>query len=298
MKKVQRLGGVTRSCHVIRHQRPAPHWGDDIVLPITMVKLWIRRFGKMGGQHEWFYDLLALYRVTLNGQLFLLMLIERLTEAGFDVFYGNTDGITARVEPNREGDFYEICNAWQLELGFELEYTKIEKMMLRDVNNYTLRTTEGYTKEKGEFIRKPRIGKKLDAPIVAKAIGEWFYNDTPIKDTVKASKDITDFCMSGKVGHQFDCVLHTVEPDETGNPTKIETELQRVNRYYAGTGPKAGTLLKKNKHTGRFNNMLKHSQVAIINDYSDPPEIPVNYTYYINRAERILAVFNSQQTLF
>ena len=249
-------------------------------------------FGKMGGEHEWFYDLEALYKVTINGQLFLLMLIERLTEAGIDVFYGNTDGITSIVKLEQEEEFYRICKEWEEELHLELEYVEIEKMMLRDVNNYTLRTTSGYIKEKGDFLRNPPLGKNVDARIVAKATHEWFYNGTPIGDTILNEKNLFQFMMTGKVGDQFDAVAHTLTEGEL-----VEIPLQHVNRYYAAKDQGAVTLLKKRKKDNGFENLLNLSQVYICNDYKNPL-IPINHDYYINRTRRLLASFETQQKLF
>lgn len=251
-------------------------------------------FGKMGTENEWFYDLEALYKVTINGQLFLLMLIEDLTMAGINVFYGNTDGITAIVTPTQEAEFYRICDQWQQKLSLELEYTEIERMMIRDVNNYTLRTTTGYTKEKGDFVCNPPLGKKVDAQIIPIAIREWFYNDVPIDTTIKAEESIKNFIMTGKVGDQFNAVFHTIASD---NHQLTEIPLQRVNRYYASNSAGSGSLLKKRKSDDGLENMLKLSQVHICNDFTQPM-LPINRQYYINRANRLIAAFQIQQSLF
>jgi DNA polymerase elongation subunit (family B) len=42
-------------------------------------------FGKTLFEHHWLYDPLVGLRVTINGQLYMLMLIEKLTLAGFKV---------------------------------------------------------------------------------------------------------------------------------------------------------------------------------------------------------------------
>lgn len=47
-------------------------------------------FGSLGDEYSWLRDEYALYRVTVNGQLLLLMLIDRLEQIGAQFFYANT----------------------------------------------------------------------------------------------------------------------------------------------------------------------------------------------------------------
>lgn len=47
-------------------------------------------FGKTGDQYSWIFDNKAMLSVTLNGQLFLLMLIERFNETNIEVISANT----------------------------------------------------------------------------------------------------------------------------------------------------------------------------------------------------------------
>lgn len=87
----------------------------------------------MGNEHHWLYDLKAMYEVTLNNQLFLLMLIEKLEQAGIHVFYANTDGVNAFVGKDQEQKYYEICQWWQNYTGFVLDYEDYKKCIIRDV---------------------------------------------------------------------------------------------------------------------------------------------------------------------
>ena len=60
-------------------------------------------FGLLNFNNYWLYDPKAAVSVTINGQLYLLMLIEALTSNGFEVISANTDGVTAKVPKDREG---------------------------------------------------------------------------------------------------------------------------------------------------------------------------------------------------
>lgn len=54
-----------------------------------------------------------MYQVTINGQLFLLMLIEKLELAGIHVISANTDGIVSII-PNDKFELYcNLCHEWE-----------------------------------------------------------------------------------------------------------------------------------------------------------------------------------------
>ncbi len=90
----------------------------------------------MGNEYHWLYDLKALYETTLNGQLFLLMLIETLELNDIPVFYANTDGVNAMVPEDKIELYEEICSNWEEYTGFDLDLVDYDKCIIRDVNNY------------------------------------------------------------------------------------------------------------------------------------------------------------------
>ena len=55
-------------------------------------------YGNLINEYSWLYDPKAAMKITMNGQLMLAMLSERLTDAGMRVDSVNTDGITAIVK--------------------------------------------------------------------------------------------------------------------------------------------------------------------------------------------------------
>lgn len=271
-----------------------------IVVTADALKIVINAiFGKMGGKHEWLLDVEALYSVTIPGQLYLLVLIERLTLAGIDVFYGNTDGITAILTTEQEVEYMRICNEWEKEFGFDLEFVDIDRMLLRDVNNYTCRLSNGKIKEKGAFVTTPLIHKQIDSLIIPKAIRAWFYDGTPVGDFIKSGKSIGDYVMTVKIGSQFKPIYRTIG-NNTSGPFVHDEPVQRVNRYYAGAGSKAGALLKKKTVKGKstYQTLLSESAVVLINDWNKHDNIPMNYQYYIHRAMKIVDTFlmNKNQT--
>lgn len=126
-------------------------------------------------------------RVTINGQLFLLMLVEMLNSAGFKILSANTDGITAqmRVGQGYEGALASVIQIWEKATGYALERTDYTVYARRDVNSYVACKADGKIKTKGAF--HPDTGKG-DGLIVKRAAVAFLTKGIPIAKTVGAAK--------------------------------------------------------------------------------------------------------------
>lgn len=254
-------------------------------------------FGKTLFEHHWLYDPLVGLRVTINGQLYMLMLIEKLTLAGFKVISANTDGLVTLV-PNEKLDTYQTkCNEWCKETKFDLEFTEYTKYVRRDVNNYITIKTDGKTKEKGEFLQYEHLALRqgIDKPIISKALYNYFVNGTAIESTIYNEKDIYSFCTAKKVDDKFVNEFHTLE----NNLHKIE-ELQRSVRFYISTN--GGTLYKVDRQNNKYINYCVNRKVTILNNnliQKDIKDYNIDYGYYIKEANKIIdEIINPQLSLF
>ena len=257
--------------------------------------------GKTLNKNHWLYDPLVNVRVTINGQLYILMLIERLSLEGFKTISANTDGITTLVPKDREDEYYEICKTWEKETSYELEYAYYKTYARRDVNNYIAIKTDGEVKTKGIFIydfpsrfsnMTDPLNKGWDKPIVSKALCEYFVNGTPIRDTIYDSNDIYDFCVARRIGDDFANEFHDIVNGEH----KI-TKLQKSVRYYLSTN--GGTLLKE-KEDGTKTNYEANKRVTIFNDYveKDMKDYNIDYAYYVHHTQKIIdEIINPQLSL-
>ncbi|HKL13700.1 MAG TPA: hypothetical protein VJ907_08850 [Halanaerobiales bacterium] len=258
--------------------------------------------GKTLNKNHWLYDPLVNLKVTVNGQLFLLMLIERLSLKGFKTISANTDGITVIVPKDKEDLYYKICKNWEKDTRYELEYAYYKLYARRDVNNYIAIKTNNEIKTKGIFISDlPKrfsnmtdpLNKGWDKPIVSKALHDFFTEGVPIKDTITNCKDIHQFCIAKKTGDDFANEYHKIEDGQY----TIE-KLQNSVRYYISTI--GGTLLKR-KENGEVTNYESKYRVTIFNNYieKDIKDYNINYTYYINSAQKVLdEIINPQLSLF
>lgn len=251
-------------------------------------------FGKMGSEKSFLCDKKAMYQVTINGQLFLLMLIEKLELAGIHVISANTDGIVTIVPRELEQTADDICHWWEKHLGLELEFTYYTKYVTEGVNSYLTVKRGGSSKFKGRMNPKmflEDLSKGYNSPIVAKCVTEYFINGTPVMETLRNAKSILDFCRTQNVNHKYRLEFtHVVDG-------KIRTDVvQRNTRFYiSSTG---GTLMKvesmgwneRNEEQVKKSSLCAGQRVSICNivDDTDISELNVNYLYYYNEAMVII----------
>jgi hypothetical protein len=259
-------------------------------------------FGKLGFEGSFLYDLKAMFQVTINGQLYLLMLIEMLILEGFEVISANTDGIITLVPKNKEEKYYAICKQWEAKLNFTLEYTFYSKYVRRDVNNYLALTTDGKLKSKGVFYQDIDLRRGYDSPVIAYTLKAYFLDGINIDSFLKNHPDIYDFCISEKMGGQF-------KAEYDGKP------IQKSVRYYVST---SGGKLKKYKIKNNedvseesedgFNIKLDEKQVTdlvagktvmLFNQYEKKANYDIDYNFYIQLANKIIyEIIKSENVLF
>lgn len=257
-------------------------------------------YGNLINEHSWLFDRKAAMSITVNGQLFLLMLAEMLTKIGCKVISANTDGVTCVVPKNKVDEHQKVCNEWCEISKMSLEHTEYIKIIRYAVNDYIAikkgfheakeEEKDYYIKEKGLFITNTRIGKGLSPLIIPRALKKYFVFGEPIEKTVKESTDIKEFLMSEKTGKQWN-VEHNGLPQ------------QRVNRFVASRN--APYLLKwklwkdeYGKEIHQYSNMLVDSGVVILNDLQDLKSIEyykLNYPYYLSQIRKIIEEIEPRQ---
>ena len=237
--------------------------------------------GKMQQEVSWMYDPFNVFKIRINGQLILLMLVDRLLELGCEIIQVNTDGVVYRAKNGlREGIQEAISEVEHItQLGFESD--EYEAFYQYAINDYFGVLKNGEIEEKGMFITKTKLGKGLSPVVIPKAVITYFTKKTPVAEFVKKDKDIRDFLMSQAVDKKFK-VVHGDKP------------VQRINRFYASTD---GAYLFKGAALQELSNMLTKSGVTILNKFDDLPieDRKINYRYYISEATKIIADFTEQQ---
>lgn len=282
--------------------------GDKVTADVLKIVINSGIFGKMGFENSPAYDTKAMISVTIQGQLYLLMLIELLTLEGFQVISANTDGVVSIVPKNRENEYHAVCDKWSTLTGFNLEYTMYDKYIRRDVNNYmALKTGDGPVnkrlKQKGSFnpkLYEEDLRKGFNKPIVAIAVNNYYLYDTPIMDTITSSKDIYDFCVALKASDKFVLELNTIKGTEVAI-----TKLSKNIRYYVSKGYKEEGLLMKNDVTlaegaGRKRiNVVSGRTITIFNEFFEHDSFEdynVDYGYYYTETKKIINAIEAGST--
>lgn len=246
-------------------------------------------YGKYGSDTFFLYDPKAMYQVTLNGQLSLIMLIEELEHNGIEVFSANTDGITAYFHKDLEPVYDKICKDWEEYTKLNLEYSYYDEIYMRNANNYFVIKDKKIYKEKGYFSTGFDPMQGFDKPIIPDAIKEYFLNRIPVRQTIEEHKDILDFTTCQNKDKKFHYLYKFIV-----NGEYKEERFDQALRYYASKG--GGLLVKtegKKNKKGKFEEeaMIANQNVTLINDVTAPYplENPIDYDYYVKQA---IAVIN------
>lgn len=257
-------------------------------------------YGKSNDVNSFLYDPKFTMQITLNGQLLLTMLAERLAQfIDGEILQINTDGITVRMRKEDIDGYMRICDIWEQETKLNLEFAEYSKMVIRDVNNYLAVDVKGKVKYKGAFEvdkvvgSEPAYHKDNSFRIIPLAISEYFTKGISIETTIKNHRNIYDFCGRQKFTKDSYGQIHYLKDDE-----QISVKQQKNVRYYISN--KGATFYKYyNKGTNEVIN--KGYQVTIFNNFVDKKweDYNINYNFYIKEAMKIVdEIEDKQSTLF
>ena len=228
----------------------------------------------------------------MNGQLLLLMLAEKIVQAGGKIKQLNTDGILYLFDKNKKEELDNILSTWEKQTQLELETDKFERFYQFAINDY-IGVLDGYSetknpkliKQKGMFISRTSLGKGMQAMIIPKALNEYFVNGIPIENTIKNCTDINDFITYQKVSKEFS--------------VEYNGELvSHINRYYVSRlCPYLFKCKVKDGVRSGYINMLKGHGVKIVNNLDEITKFPtdIDYSYYIGECQKIINQFECQQ---
>jgi len=92
-------------------------------------------YGKSNDVNSFLYDPKYTMQTTVNGQLLLTMLAEKLVDMipNLQILQINTDGITVKIKKGDIWKYQELCKSWENLTKLNLEYVEYSKMVIRDV---------------------------------------------------------------------------------------------------------------------------------------------------------------------
>ena len=258
-------------------------------------------YGLSNDKNSFLYDPEFTMRITINGQLTLMMLYEMIMEAIPDAIplLQNTDGIETIIPKKDKDKYMEICKQWEEITNFNLEHDEYKKIILADVNNYIAINKDDKAKCKGRFeFENLALHKNKSKLVIPKAIYEYFVNNILPEDYLKINKNILDYSIGSKTNGGWQVTSNGIINGEK----KIEN-LQKINRYYISNhGIK---MLKVNKNDGRIIQLEAGQWLQTVYNKMETKEwdaYDINTKYYIQTIEKeinnILGISSNQLELF
>ena len=184
-------------------------------------------YGDSGNFFSPFFDLKYLLGTTINGQLLLCMLAERVMQVpGIELIQINTDGITVRIPRDQIATFEALTKQWEKYTCLELEQARYKRMWIRDVNNYVAEYEDGKCKLKGAYWYPATLKdydgqwhKDFSGMVIQKSVHTALIHGIDPADMVRSCCDPFDFMMRGKA-------------DSGGKLFIGDVPQQRITRYY------------------------------------------------------------------
>lgn len=255
-------------------------------------------FGKTGSEYSWQYDMAVMYKITIGGELKLMMLLEALEIRNFEIVSVNTDGVVVHYPEEREKDLQKISDWWQKETKFVLEDTYYSSIVFANVNGYMAFVTdhEGnfqYLKCKGVFTIDNDYHQDSSQRIVAIALKEYYQNGVPVKEVIrnigyefvnskgeKEKTSIYDYCIARKSTYKSEYHIH----NEYGDKHLKD----KVIRYYiANTTDKLIKKYVKGKAVGKTQALNKGYHIQMFMDYEEKEDYNIDFNYYENECRKI-----------
>jgi hypothetical protein len=247
--------------------------------------------GKMQQETSWMYDPFSVFKIRINGQLVLLMLVDILLQYNCKIVQVNTDGVMFVAKKEIESHLQESVAELERLTQLSFEGNHYEAFYQYAVNDY-FGVEEGYSQSrdpklierKGIFITETQLGKGLTPTIIPEAVIKYFVEGIPIEKTIKECTDIRKFMMGQRVDKKFDVEYN-------------DKKIQRINRYYASTNGCNLYKIKWDYDKPSYSNMLTKSGVTLLNKYDDA-DIKcrhINYGYYLSEARKIVENLKCRQ---
>lgn len=258
--------------------------------PNEMYKLALNGvYGDSNNDYGPFKDPQYTMAITINGQLSICMLAERLiSDCGATMIQANTDGITVRIKRSMVDQYYDICKQWENLTKLDLEYVEYDGMWVRDVNSYLARSTDGRIKRIGAYQYHTPLDdgpmergwhQDLGGLVIPKAAEAVMLRGESLEGFIMSHRDPFDFMLRVRVPRN----------------SRLELDgerVQNISRYYIARD--GGKLVKIMPPTPRNPDKERHigveaaHRVALCNIASDFDWSRLDYDYYIAEARKLI----------
>lgn len=244
-------------------------------------------FGITNDPYSLAYDPRRNHEVTINGQLLLLDLLEKL-EPYCEIIQSNTDGLIIQIEDTDEAfnKIDDICYEWETRTGMKLGFDMVTEIWQKDVNNYIFRFENGKLERKGAYVKE--LGSlDNDLPIINKCLVDFMVNNIPVEETINSCTDLIMFQKIVRVSSKYLCGWH--------NGKRLQDKTFRVfaslnsSDGYIGKQKEEGATIEKFANTPE-NCFIENGDIK---DESVPAHL--DKSWYITLAKKRLNDFGYEE---
>lgn len=159
--------------------------------------------GQLKDENSSLYDPRENNAITVNGQLLLVDLIEKLEPHIERFIQANTDGILIKLRSIKDYEMIDdIVWEWEKRTGMRMGFDIYTKVFQKDVNNYLLVNPEGKTKTKGAYT-KSLSSIDNDLPIINRAMVKYMTDGTPVEQTINECDELKMFQKVVKLSGKY-----------------------------------------------------------------------------------------------
>jgi len=281
-------------------------------------------YGLSNEDNSFLKDSMFTMRITCNGQLLLVMLIEELCETipGARPIMVNTDGGEIIIPREHEELYHQICDKWQDQTKLELEFEVYEKLIIPDVNNYIgiyggkeiskedaikkiktefpkpliKRTKDDKyflfnTKSKGRFEVDKPLHKNKSFRIKRIAYYYYFVHNQDPEITLQENQNIYDYCAGTRAIGSWKFYLTCMTDGEFD-----KTTAQKTLRYYMS---KKGCKILKVNGDKSIKIEASKSHERIMNKFEEKEfeDYEIDTQFYLREINKeITKILPAQQT--
>lgn len=244
--------------------------------------------GKFISTNSWLYDPKSYYKITINGQLIMLMLISLLEENGLKVVYCNTDELVVKTPRNRISFFIDLIDAFRknnTNIRFKTKFCV--KFIVKESTNTLRLFYGGKVKRTGIFDYSLWVTKKLNAPIISKALEQILLYGVDIDEFFENNKKVYDYCYSININKEQVLKVSDVHDGKV----LVNTLKNDFVRYYiTNKGGYSLILDDAGKET-----VISKDKIKIANNIYSSYTNDIDINYYKKEVNKILELFKVKQ---
>lgn len=186
-------------------------------------------YGLSKDKFSFLYDPKWQLAITVNGQLILTLLTEKICEAvpNVKIIFENTDGAMYYLPRSAVSAVSAVMLEIENITKIPLESTECKSIIARDVNNYINVIKEDYIKFKGAFEIDRDYHKNHSKRIIPIALANYFVYGVDVEYTIKTHLEAEDYPFAKNYGIYDFCIGAKM----IGNNKLVQRKLKGATKF-------------------------------------------------------------------